>query len=178
MNLELGGGSYARGAGWVNLDKCDGADIRHDLDSTPWPLGDDSVSAVYSSHCLEHLRNPFLAFAEICRVCALGAPVEIRTPHPHSHLAMTAGHIHVFSPLQAENMERHFPRDFWKDQKRMRLDRIEYAPTFLLDQAKAELPFLRGLSDEVVMRWVPGACHECRFFYTVIENEYRPLADG
>lgn len=171
MKIELGGGVRPRGDGWVNVDLVASADIRHDLDVTPWPLGDASVSEVYSSHCLEHLRDPFAVLGEICRVCVLGAAVEIRVPHPISDLAMTSGHTHVFSPIQALNMDHYFPQDFWRGAKRMKLERIEYHSSVLLDEAKRELPFLRGLSDDVIMRWIPRTCHECRFFYVVAAND-------
>lgn len=176
MKLELGGsganGAYVRGDGWLNMDVASSADIRHDANLAPWPLADDSVEAVYSSHCLEHLDGPFLAFAEICRVCRIGSPVEIRVPHPASHLAMVHGHKHVYGPLAAINIETYFPADFWRKRKRLRLERIEYAPSLLLEEAKRELPFLFGLSDETIQRWIPGTCHECRFFYAVTANEF------
>lgn len=176
MKLELGGsgwnGRHSRGDGWVNIDLHEAADVRHNLESLPWPFADDSIEAVYSSHCLEHLANPHSICREIARVCKAGAPIEIRVPHPNSQLAMTWDHKHVFSPTHAVNVDRYFPAEFWPDRKRLRLDKIEYHPTFMLNEARAELPFLGGLSDETVMRWIPGTCHECRFFYTVVENEH------
>lgn len=174
MKLELGGGTKARGDGWINMDQCESADIRHDLNVVPWPIDSGTVAEIYSSHCIEHLHGPFSAFNEICRICIPGAQVEIRVPHPASHLAMTYDHKHVFSPIQAINMERFFPTEFWKLPQRMRLENILYCPTILIEECKNELPFLAGLSDEAIMKWIPGTCHECRFFYKVIENEYYP----
>lgn len=173
MRLELGGGVRGRGDGWVNIDKLPNADILHNLDVIPWPIATDSVHEVYSSHCIEHLTGPFAALSEIARVCIVGAPVEIRVPHPASHLAMTYDHKHVFSPMQAINMERFFPLDFWFGVKRLKLEDIKYGATIMLEEMKAELPFLAGLSDEVIMKWLPGACHECCFHYRVVENEHR-----
>jgi ubiquinone/menaquinone biosynthesis C-methylase UbiE len=174
MKLELGGGNkYARGEGWTNIDQCEGADIRHNLDVVPWPLADESVQAVYSSHCLEHLKDPHQVFRELCRVCVVGAPIEIRVPHPRSDLAMCAGHLHVYSPVQCRNEDHYFAADFWTGPKRMKLDRLEYHPTYMLEEAKAELPFLKGLSDELIMKWIGGTCHECRFFFNIVANEVK-----
>jgi hypothetical protein len=164
MKIELGGGTYPRGDGWINVDLIDSADVVHDLNKVPWPFAGNSVEAVYSSHCLEHLQSVTATFDELCRVCVLGASIEVRAPHPSSHLAMVEGHRHVFSPVTAINMDRYFPDLFWKRPKRLSLQGIEYHPTFLLHEARAELPFLSGISDESVMKWIPGTCHECRYF--------------
>lgn len=172
MKLEMGGGVKPLGGDWTNLDMLPSADITHDLDTAPWPIADDSVNEFYSAHCLEHLKYPLMVFDEISRICKIGAPVEIRVPHPNSDLAMVFTHIHVFSPIAALNMEDHFPEEFWKKPKRLKLLNMEYAPSIHLEFAKKELPFLRGLDDRIIMRWIQGTCHEVRFFYKVIENEY------
>lgn len=171
MKLEIGGGKFARGDGWVSIDIDPAADVRHDLNVTPWPFEDNSVDEVCSSHCLEHIDCPFSFLNQIVRICKIGAPVEIRVPHPSSHLAMTAGHKHVFSPMQAINVDRHFPEMFWKEAKRLKLQRIDYGPTEMLAEARADLPFLANISDEAVMKWIPGTCHECRFHYLVTVNQ-------
>ena len=174
MKLEIGGGIpiKARGEGWVNIDLVDNADIRHDLNVFPWPIQDGSIEEVYSSHCLEHLRNPVTVLQEIARICTVGAAVEIRVPHPISDLAVLFHHCHVFGPIAALNMEHHFPREYWLGPKRLQLKGIGYGPSILLGEARRELPFLANLSDEVVMKWIPRTCHECRFYYTVIVNEF------
>lgn len=173
MRLELGGGVKPRGDGWVNMDILPHADIVHDLDVAPWPIADGTVEEVYSSHCIEHLNGPLLAFNEIARIGMVGAVVEIRVPHPISHLAMIWEHKHCFSPIAAINMERFFPAEFWRDAKRLRLEHITYGAACLLDEMKAELPFLAGMSDDMIVKWIPGACHECCYHYTVVDNEYR-----
>jgi cephalosporin hydroxylase len=167
LKIELGGGNRARGEGWLNVDVIESADVTHDLNSVPWPFADDSVDAVYSSHCLEHLHSMNQVFVEICRVCRVGARVELRLPHPASHMAMVESHRHVFSPVAAINMDKYFPELYWTAEKRLRLAGISYHPTFLLEEARSELPFLAGLTDESVMKWIPGTCHECRYDYTV-----------
>lgn len=171
MKLELGGGTRSCGDGFVNMDLCETADIRHDMTCRPWPLADDSVDAVYSCHCLEHLDGALPTLHEICRVCKVGAQVEIRVPFPTSDMAMCYGHRHVFSPMEAENLDQHFAVETWSGHaKRLKLERIDLKPSGLLERAKKELPFLAGLSDDIIMRWVPRTCHESRFFYTVVDN--------
>ena len=176
MKLEIGGGSEAkrRGGDWVNIDLCEGADLQHDLDVTPWPLADDSVDEVYSSHCLEHLSGIKPTFREICRISKLGSKVEIRVPAPGSHLEFIWTHKHCFSPIAALNMEHYFPREHWIHAKRMRLDDIIYHSSILLEEAKKELPFLRDIPDQAIMKFLPATCHECCFFYTIVENEFLP----
>jgi hypothetical protein len=172
VKLEIGGGEWPRGRDWANLDMLPCADIVHNLEIRPWPIGDDTVEEVYSCHCFEHVGSLDSNFREIARICKLGAPVEIRMPHPYSHLAMIEDHKHVFGPVAAINMEEHFPSRFWLGVKRLKLERMELHPSIMLPQARADLPFLAGLSDEVVMRWIPGTCHETRFFYRCITNEF------
>lgn len=172
MKLELGGGTKPRGNGFVNMDKLAVADIVHELSAIPWPIGDDEVEEVYSSHCLEHVPDPMQVLFEIARVGKIGCPVEIRVPHPISDLAMVWDHRQVFSPIAAINADVHFPKEYWKETKRLKLLNIKYEPSFLLTEARRELPFLRRLSDEVVMKWIPRTCHECVFFYTVTVNEH------
>ena len=170
LRVELGGGPFPRGEGWLNVDKDPRADLVWDLEHYPWPLQD--VDEVYSCHCLEHLSSMNAALAEIARICKLGAAVELRLPHPHSQLAMVEDHKHVFGTLTAINLDRHFPQLFWKGERRLKLLRTELAPTSLLAEARMELPFLTGLDDQTVMKWIPGTCHETRFYYTVIPNEH------
>ena len=77
MKLELGGGVKPRGQGFINMDWNPVADICHDLMVKPWPLADDTVHEVYSSHCIEHLEDPMSILQEIARVGVVGCPVQI-----------------------------------------------------------------------------------------------------
>lgn len=171
LKIELGGGTRAHGNGFANIDIDPAADFEWNLDETPYPFPDDSVNAVYSSHCLEHLDCPHKTLQEITRICCVGSVVEIRVPHPASHMAMCAGHKHVFSPLMVENIDQHFPEIHWTGPKRLKLRSQHYNPTTWLPQAKAELPFLSGLNDQTIMKWVPNTCHETVFQFEVIRND-------
>ena len=172
MKIELGGGDRNRGEGFTNVDTNPCADIIHNLETFPYPFDDESVAEVYSSHCLEHLADPHAVLRELCRICTLNAAIEIRVPHYNNPLQFTAGHKHCFSTLQAEDMDQDFAHLTWHGPKRLKLVRYELHPTRFLHQARKELPFLHGVTDQVVMKYIAGTCHETRFFYTVVQNEH------
>jgi predicted SAM-dependent methyltransferase len=170
MKLELGGGDFNRGGDWTNMDLNPVADIVHDLELFPYPQADESVDELYSSHCLEHLVDPIGVMNEISRICKVGARVEIRVPHPNSNHAMCAGHKHVFGPMVVRNCDHHFPHLTWSGQRRLFHQSTNYGACELLADARRDLPFLVGLSDEKVMKWIPGTCHECCFHFVVGDN--------
>ena len=173
MKLEIGGGKhFARGDGWINIDQVSEADIRHDLNVLPWPIADDSVDAIYTSHCIEHVACPIDFLHECTRIGKVGCHVEIRCPSPYSDLAMVAGHVSVFSPQAARNMDIHFPKLFWKAYKRPRLIGWHFQASERLHEAKQELPFLNGLSDDLIMKYIPGCGHETVFKYVIQVNEH------
>lgn len=178
MQLELGGGAKPLGPPWVNVDLVPGADVAWDLRDYPWPFADESVGAVYSSHCLEHLPDPMRVLYEVCRVCREGARVEIRVPAPNSDLAMVWDHRHVLAPVAVRNFDALLPRDHWAPPayagpRRLKLAGEVWRPSVLLEEAKKHLPFLRGLSDDVILRWVPRTAHEVCFHFEVVPNEFR-----
>jgi hypothetical protein len=173
MKLEIGGGKdFARGDGWTNMDQLRGVDIEHDLNVFPWPIADDSVDEIYTSHCIEHVMCPYAFLNECARIGKVGCEIEIRCPSPYSDLAMVAGHVSVFSVQHARNMDVHFPKLFWKDRKRPLLLTWHYRSSERLDEAKQELPFLSGLSDDLIMKYIPGTAHETVFQYVIRANEY------
>lgn len=173
MMLELGGGRIPR-FGYVNLDIVPLADIVFDLDCVPpdrLPLEDQSVEAVFSSHCLEHVRSPFAVLQEVARVCVVGAPVEIRVPHPLSDLAMTYGHQQVISPVDIQNVLYHFRSDWWPTSvhpRRLELVREEYSPSCYFDRLRGLYP---GWSEDDVLRFAPRASHDIRFHMRVVAND-------
>lgn len=169
--LEIGGGVFPRGDGWINLDKIESADVIHDLNVIPWPFDDDSIGAIYTSHCIEHVHDPVPFLNECARIGRIGTRIEIRCPAPTAQLAMVADHKHVFSLQCARNMDLHFPELFWKGTKRLRLRDHWYQSSEMLSWARADLPFLRNLSDQVIMRWIPGTAHESVFIYEVTAND-------
>lgn len=67
----------------VDIAKCEGVDIIHDLTKFPYPFKDESVDAIYSSHFVEHLdgieRIKF--FNECYRI--LKPEGKMRLTHPY-----------------------------------------------------------------------------------------------
>jgi predicted SAM-dependent methyltransferase len=58
IRLNLGSGLRPKqGAGWINIDLSETADLRLDL-REPLPFGDNSVAQIYTEHFLEHLHYP------------------------------------------------------------------------------------------------------------------------
>lgn len=173
MKLEIGGGAnFARGDGWINLDLCKQADIQHNLDVIPWPVDNDAADEIYSSHCIEHVEDSNAFFFECARIGKIGCHVEIRCPAPFSEMAFVTGHRSVVSPQHVRNVEIHFPKLYWTATKRLKLLSYVFQASEKLVRAKAELPFLTGLSDQQIMEWIPGTAHETVFKFVVKENEY------
>lgn len=171
MQLEIGGGNRNLGAPWVNLDLCETADIKHDLNMLPWPLADESVSAVYSSHCIEHVASPIDFFREVARVCQVGARVEIRCPDSPGEMAMVAGHVSVVSINVFRHMDHVFPELFWGGcQRRLKLLRIEPGcDDYWFPMARANPLFAKWTDDEI-LTWLPRTRHENRFYLEVVRT--------
>lgn len=102
--LNLGCGSN-KIDGYVNVDRDGDPDVRHDLETFPWPWETGSVSSVLMSHVLEHLAPDVPTYRrlwqELYRVCAPDARVEIRCPHPrHDNFLDDPTHIRAVTPRQ------------------------------------------------------------------------------
>lgn len=170
MKLEIGGGSNPHGMGYVNLDRFGGpgVDVICNVAVEGLPFPDATVEAVYSSHCLEHLSEPFEVIKEIARVCKVGSPVEIRVPHENNPMAMCPGHRVVISEAQVRMWTGEFIKQQWGVQpRRLRLLRVEAIGGAGLAGALKAFP---GLTPENAMRYLSGTAHEYRFHLDVIEN--------
>lgn len=167
--IELGGGTRPRGEGFINMDILDCADIRCDLEKEDWPLPDSSVNEIYSSHFLEHIANTPRVLHEIVRVCRVGAHVEIRVPHWLQSMALCTDHKKTISPTQVRHWCQDFIDDWWRGcKKRLKLIRTTYIPGEGFGEAKN---LFGWLTDDQLMRFIPDACHEVRFEFTVIAHD-------
>ena len=103
IKLNLGCG-FNKLAGFQNVDIDGDPDIRHDLESFPWPWADSSVAEIVLSHVLEHLGKSsdtyIRIFKEMYRICVNGALVRITVPHPrHDHFLDDPTHVRAVTPL-------------------------------------------------------------------------------
>ena len=125
------------------------------------------MDAVYSAHCLQHIDPYNGILKELARVCRVDAGVEIRVPHWMHASANIGGQRHVLPEHQVRQWEE-FADDWWGGCTRMlRLKRCEYVPSGHLGEAQRLFPNLKG---EEVLRYIPNACHEVRFLFTVQER--------
>ena len=103
LKLNLGCGEK-RIPGYINVDKYGSPDIKHDLESFPWPWETNSVSEILLIHVLEHLGKDveiyFGIFKEMYRICTHGAKIKIIVPHfRHQFFYDDPTHVRVVTPL-------------------------------------------------------------------------------
>ena len=103
LKLNLGCGEK-RLPGYINVDKFGTPDIKHDLESFPWPWETNSVSDILLIHVLEHLGKDvdiyFGIFKEMYRICNHGAKIKIIVPHfRHQFFYDDPTHVRVVTPL-------------------------------------------------------------------------------
>ncbi|MBL4720099.1 MAG: hypothetical protein JKY20_03060 [Alphaproteobacteria bacterium] len=99
MRLNLGCGSNKR-EGFINVDLsplCE-PDLVWNLEETPWPWPNSSVSEIVLIHVLEHLGETtekyFGVLQEMYRVCRPDARINIVVPHPrHDDFLHDATHV-------------------------------------------------------------------------------------
>ncbi len=101
LKLNLGCG-YNHLPDYVNVD-CDPLckpDLVWNLETTPWPFDEDSVSLIWAEHSLEHLgqsTQTWLAMIrEMYRVCCNDARIYITAPHPnHDTFIIDPTHVRI-----------------------------------------------------------------------------------
>lgn len=109
--IELGGGEWPL-QGFTNIDiatenPINGhkftPDIHHDLnEGIPFP--DNFVDEIFSSHCLEHLKDPVFILKECFRVCKNGSKVKFLVP---KHDMSNKTHL---TDMSEEWFEKNVPR--------------------------------------------------------------------
>jgi len=113
LNLGSGDNKMETDQGWVNVDISPRSDpdVVFDLETFPWPWRDDSCEQVYMMHVLEHLGQDAKVFfgiiKELYRVCAPGARIHIRVPHPrHDHFLCDPTHVRAITPTTMVQFDR------------------------------------------------------------------------
>src|SRR5258708_6749356 len=90
IKLDIGCGA-AKNKGFVGIDMLplEGVDIVWDIEQTPWPLPDESVSTAFASHVLEHIdphKGIFIkVMDEIWRVLKNDGQFAFVVPYAGSH---------------------------------------------------------------------------------------------
>jgi len=129
INVELGGGENPRREGFVNVDlvKHDKVDKICDFEVDKLPFANGSVSAIFCSHCLEHIENVQHFLNECHRITKKGGHVKFIVPYglwegackPVHRQCITASY---FDFLRKENSLRIYGFKRWEivslDEKR------------------------------------------------------------
>lgn len=101
LKLDLGGGFRPGKNGWVNVDISPQCDFYWDLtDGLPFP--DNSVSAIYSSHLLEHLT--LHQSRKLLTEC-------LRVLKPRSEISICVPNARIFIDHYLENID--LPQEFF-----------------------------------------------------------------
>jgi hypothetical protein len=102
--IDIGSGGFKQ-PGYIGIDILlphggnHDIDIVCDIERERWPLEDNSVSHIFSSHCFEHVQANSLVhiFSEMTRVAAHGAKVEIWNPYAFHRDAFVLGHTNYLT---------------------------------------------------------------------------------
>lgn len=167
LKVELGGGDKPYGKGFIDIDRKSA--LKCDLEQDRLPFDNDTVAEVYSSHCLEHIRNLHHILQEIVRICKVGARVTIIVPHYLSSMAMCHDHKQVISPEQVDHWTNS-ALDYWWNGCSKRLEHIKTTqiPSSHLSEAKKLFPHL---TEEQLMRFIPNTAHEIKYELSVVHYE-------
>lgn len=116
LRLNLGCGEK-RLAGFVNVDKFGSPDVKHDLESFPWPWDDNSVCETHLIHVLEHIgreASVYLRFMqELYRVSEANARIRIIVPHfRHDYFWDDPTHVRAVTPLGIQLFSRKANREW------------------------------------------------------------------
>lgn len=76
---------------WVNLDcvQLPGVEVVHDLDTGPWPFGDELFNEIRAYDIFEHVKDPLLFMYECGRILEPEGTLDIHTTHWQSENAYT-----------------------------------------------------------------------------------------
>lgn len=104
--LDVGcGAEKVPGAVGLDISPDTAADIVHDLDEFPYPIGDSSFDQILLQDVIEHVAEPIRVFEEMHRIARPGARIQLRTPHFSSVLAYgDPTHRHYFSAVAIRSL--------------------------------------------------------------------------
>jgi ubiquinone/menaquinone biosynthesis C-methylase UbiE len=110
MILDVGcGRRKLSGSVGFDISKDSDADVFGDAEVTPWSFKSESFDLVYSSHFLEHCKEPFIVLREMFRVCRYGGEVRVVVPHFSSSGGFNdLSHKHFFGYFSLEQFGSQF----------------------------------------------------------------------
>jgi SAM-dependent methyltransferase len=116
LSIDVGCGAKKRpGTLGVDALALPGVDHVVNLDEQPLPFEDSSVGAIFSSHCMEHVRDPLRLLREMFRVAAHGAKFELWVPYGWDSDAQLFDHKNYFNERHFDHVARLHP-EFWREQ--------------------------------------------------------------
>jgi len=110
-----------------------GADLVHDLEQTPWPLGSDQFREIHAYDVIEHLDDIPRTMEEIHRVCRPQARVHITVPHYSCANAFAdPTHRHQFGAASFDYFDAGHELSFYSRARFRRIrTQIVFYPTML-----------------------------------------------
>ena len=97
IRINLGSGDDIR-EGYVNVDLYEPlADIKHNLNSIPYPFKSNSADEIILIHALEHCEKPIDVINECIRILCPGGKLIVETPHYNHSAAVEAAHTTFFN---------------------------------------------------------------------------------
>jgi len=111
MKIQIGSGNV-KFDGYVNIDydpACN-PDYVVNIEKEKLPFEDNSVTAVIAHHIFEHLGEGFFhTMQELYRVCAHGAVIDVKVPHPrHDSFLADPTHRRPITPTGLSLLSKKF----------------------------------------------------------------------
>ena len=121
LKLNLGCGMNLL-PGFINVDKFGAPDVKHNLETFPWPWPDNSVEHVVMQHVLEHLGQTtetyFKIISELYRICKGGGKIYITVPHPrHDSFLNDPTHVRAITENGLELFSKTKNRQWVKEKR-------------------------------------------------------------